>query len=67
MMIGFLTFSILMPLKLISDAEPGYLSGHDLILRPLVVPTNVLLRTLIPLTGSSSGYFPRLPILSCHT
>jgi hypothetical protein len=25
----------------------------------------VLLRTLIPLTGSSSWYFPRLPILSC--
>jgi len=64
MMIGFLTFSIVMSLKLISVAAPGYLSGHDLILRPFVVPTNVQVWTLMPFTSISSGYFPRLPILS---
>lgn len=54
-----------MPLKLISDAAPGYLSGHDLILRPFVVPDNFEFWTRTSFTSSSSGYFPRLPTLSC--
>lgn len=36
---------------------------HDLILTPLVVPVNVESLTVIPVTSSSFGYRPRLPML----
>lgn len=64
MTIGFLTLFITMSWKMNFEAALGGEPGHVLILTPFSVPVSVQFFTVIPLTSASSGYFPRLPILS---
>ena len=64
MMIGLATLFMIISSKCISVAEPEVgLEGHVLILTPFVVSVRVQPITLIPDTGSSFVYFPRLPML----
>lgn len=61
---GFLTLTIMMSSKCILETEevPG-VPGQVLILTPLSVLFNVHCLTKKPSTGSSPGYFPKLPTL----
>lgn len=61
---GFLTLNMAMSSKCKSDTviAPG-VPGQVLILTPLSVLLSVQFLTVIPSTGSSFGYFPRLPTL----
>ena len=63
MMIGLATFFMTTSSKCISVAAPEVEAGHVLILTPLSVLLSVAPVTLIPETGSSFWYFPRLPTL----
>ena len=49
--------------KCISEATPELEEGHVLILTPLSVLLSVAPVTLIPKTGCSFLFFPRLPML----
>ena len=49
--------------KCIFEAKPSWESGHVFILTSLEVFLKVQFLTNTPSTGSSSGYFPRLPTL----
>ncbi|KAM1281735.1 hypothetical protein ACFX15_021860 [Malus domestica] len=61
---GLLTLTMIISSKCISDAIPSEgEAGHVLILTPLDVLVKVQFLTLIPTTGSSFGYLPRLPML----
>ena len=62
-MIGLPAFFMTISLKCISEATPGGEEGHVLILTPFFVLLSVAPVTLIPETGCSLLYFPRLPML----
>ena len=63
MMIGLATLFMTTSSKCISEATPEEEAGHVLILTPLSVLLSVAPVTLIPETGSSFWYLPRLPTL----
>merc|ERR1712100_277560 len=60
---GFLTASIVISSKVMSEALLGSHPSQVLILTPYMVPFRVHRDTTIPLTSFSSEYLPRLPIL----
>ena len=62
--IGLPTFSIVMSSKCKSEAVPGCESGQVLIRTPFWVFLRVQPLIFTPWTGSSFGYFPRLPMLN---
>ena len=63
MIMGLPTLFIAISSKCISKAVPWWEAGHVFTLTPFWVLVKVQFLTLMPTTGSSLEYFPRLPML----
>ena len=63
MIMGLPTSFMTISSKCISEAVPWWEAGHVFTLTPFWVLVRVQFLTLMPTTGSSLGYFPRLPTL----
>ena len=63
MSIGFPTLFMMTSSKCRSEATPLGEAVHVFTLIPFMVFVRVAPFTLIPMTGASLGYFPRLPML----